>query len=430
MRPLLLLLVASSCRVAFDRVTDGPSADDTGDVPPSEVEIVVEGHGIAIVEGEAPCTGTCRYTTGPLEITAQAGEAWQLESFGAPCLAPPSCTAPLGARVLVKFARAPITANVVFVSSRNVGMTGLASIDAECASLASAAGFPGTFVAWVSTSTIDARSRVGAARGWVRSDGLPVLDTMNDIASYVKPRGVVVDEYGAVPSNYFVITASTSAGLKTTGHCSNWTASTGPADGAVSDQTGERTLSFASSPCGPQRVYCIQTDRTVPVILQPPPLAAGRYIFLGTTPFVPTGAAAAADSQCQGEATQAGLPGAYRALIATTTESAATRVGGIGGLWRRSDGVAVAWNGLDAPALDAAIIRRADGTLPSMYYSEWLGAANLQVTGTPNGTCQDWTSTTASSPEVTSVLSLTALVRTGSASNCGLTGMLLCAQLP
>jgi hypothetical protein len=47
---------------------------------------------------------------------------------------------------------------------------GLAGADEKCQTLATNAGLPGHFLAWLSTSTTDARSRFASARGWIRPD--------------------------------------------------------------------------------------------------------------------------------------------------------------------------------------------------------------------------------------------------------------------
>ena len=60
--------------------------------------------------------------------------------------------------------------NRVFVtSSKKTGdFGGLAGGDTECNSLASLAGLPGTYVAWLSTATVNASTRLGSAQGFVR----------------------------------------------------------------------------------------------------------------------------------------------------------------------------------------------------------------------------------------------------------------------
>src|SRR5690606_4557544 len=81
---------------------------------------------------------------------------------------------------------AAVPTNLVFVTSTThepASLGGLAGGDAICAARAEAAGLPGTYVAWLSTATVDARDRLGSARGWRRVDGEPFADTVEDLAS-------------------------------------------------------------------------------------------------------------------------------------------------------------------------------------------------------------------------------------------------------
>ena len=76
----------------------------------------------------------------------------------------------------------PTGHNIVFVTSieydGNLG--GLGGADAACQSRAAFAGLPGTYVAWLSTPTVSAHSRI-QGRGWVRRDGRPFVDTIADL---------------------------------------------------------------------------------------------------------------------------------------------------------------------------------------------------------------------------------------------------------
>src|SRR5689334_19443588 len=95
--------------------------------------------------------------------------------------------------------------NVVFVTSGTTPATfaapPLASADGVCASRAVAKGLPGTFVAWLSTSTTDAIDRLAGSRGWVRVDGAPVADTAAEMIAGRIYNPINVDEAGqTVPS--------------------------------------------------------------------------------------------------------------------------------------------------------------------------------------------------------------------------------------
>src|SRR5262245_55485496 len=76
-------------------------------------------------------------------------------------------------------------ANVGFVRSglTDGGIGGLAQADAICAQRAIEGSLPGTYVAYLSTTTVNAIDRLAGARGWVRPDGQPFADTTADIAA-------------------------------------------------------------------------------------------------------------------------------------------------------------------------------------------------------------------------------------------------------
>src|ERR1700734_4365982 len=73
--------------------------------------------------------------------------------------------------------------NIAFVSSAmyDGDLGGTAGADTACRNLAHASGLPGTYVAWLGTSTASAVSRLGSARGWVRPDGKPFADRASDL---------------------------------------------------------------------------------------------------------------------------------------------------------------------------------------------------------------------------------------------------------
>jgi hypothetical protein len=68
-------------------------------------------------------------------------------------------------------------ANFAFVTSTKQLPTtfgsDLAGADAICNTRATQAGLLGTYVAWLSSTTMPAVNRLGGARGWIRTDGLP-----------------------------------------------------------------------------------------------------------------------------------------------------------------------------------------------------------------------------------------------------------------
>ena len=88
--------------------------------------------------------------------------------------------------------------NLAFVTSATVtGNIGVAGADAMCAQAANNAGLAGTFVAWISTSGVNAIDRITGARGWVRTDGASVMDTIDPAFDGAMFAPIDHDENGA-----------------------------------------------------------------------------------------------------------------------------------------------------------------------------------------------------------------------------------------
>src|SRR5207249_1446674 len=96
-------------------------------------------------------------------------------------------------------------ANLAFVSSATYtpgAIGGAAAADATCNALATSAGLPGTYVAWLSTTTQNAVDRVSGARGWVRIDGLPIADLPTALGVQLWYT-LGVDQNGARPASSY-----------------------------------------------------------------------------------------------------------------------------------------------------------------------------------------------------------------------------------
>jgi hypothetical protein len=314
----------------------------------------------------------------------QAAESWKFDGFSAPCSASP-CTPPLGASITATFSKAPIGANLVFVSSQKAPLNGgVAALDQHCQTLATNASLPGVYKAFVETSTQTFAQRFAGARGWVRMDGLPFLDQITDLLSNDPPRAVMFDETGAVAGRQYVQTGFAG------NTCTDWTANAQTL-GGYSDLAGRVAYTSSFGTC-PERVYCFGTDRNVAVAIKPPPFPYGRYVFTSSRVGSDIGVAGA-DAHCQAEAAQAGLPGLYRAALATTTQSAGDHVGSLAGTWRRPDGVVVTFDGLDQFPLLSGLHAAADGTSLQLPDADAFGFGASSWTALGTRTCSDWTST-------------------------------------
>jgi hypothetical protein len=121
----------------------------------------------------------------------------------------------------------PQNPNYAFVTSAPapIGQLSLDAGDAICNAAAAALPSAGVFRAWLSTSTIDARDRLQGARGWVRADGTPFADTVDDIAHGRIFNPLSIDEHGVTTSQVAVVITGTSADgrLDANMNCGDWT---------------------------------------------------------------------------------------------------------------------------------------------------------------------------------------------------------------
>ena len=296
----------------------------------------------------------------------------------------------------------PQNPNYAFVTSSPVpiGQLSLDTADGICNASAAALPSPGLFRAWLSTSAVDARDRLQGARGWVRADGTPFADTVDDIEQGRIFNPLSIDEHGLTLSPVAVVVTGTLADgrLEANMNCGDWNgdASGNATAGTTDGTTGVWTRS-TTVPCGGQaRLYCFGVDHVATVAPAPPP---GKLAFLSNDPFSIGGGLAAADSHCQREATAAGLSGTFRALLASDGVPAASRVQvNASVVWWRLDGVRL---NADASAtfLDAATLLAPLNVTSRMNYmdaSVFTGAGQPTDAGAAAQTCADWMSTAAS----------------------------------
>jgi hypothetical protein len=286
-------------------------------------------------------------------------------------------------------------ANLVFVTSQPVfvGRFGsLAVADAACRQFASAAGLPGSYVAWLSTSTTNAIDRIAGARGWVRPDGRPFADTPADIEAGRIWYPAAVDENRAVTAT-LVVTTSDARGRFNGNSCADLTDDTMDTACELGESTGT-AATFSSYPLlsgiclVPEPMYCFAIDRHARV--QAPIPRAGVRVCPADA-FDPSRGLAGADALCAQTAQTAGLAGTFRALLATTSMPAGVRFDAAAGPVVRPDGIAIADSvgDLFAGRLASAPNATLDGRYLNGYV--WSGAADpMQVSSF--APCRDWTS--------------------------------------
>ena len=144
-------------------------------------------------------------------------------------------------------------------SGNGANLGGLAGADAHCASLAEAAGVTGkTWRAYLSTSTEDAKDRIGAGP-WFNAKGTKIADDVASLHSDANAinkengldeKGAVVKGRGDEPNQHDILTGSNADGTKIADQtCGDWTLS--GAEGAAMvghhDRMGPDTLATATS---------------------------------------------------------------------------------------------------------------------------------------------------------------------------------------
>lgn len=153
----------------------------------------------------------------------------------------------------VAAATAQETAMSFFVTSAGPGnggnLGGLAGADAHCAALAEAAGATGrTWAAYLSTSEVDARDRIGSGP-WHNAKGLLIAESVEALhgdgnaitkATALDETGAEVNGRGDDPNRHDVLTGSLPNGTAAPQTCENWTSGGAETAGMVGhhDRTG------------------------------------------------------------------------------------------------------------------------------------------------------------------------------------------------
>lgn len=292
-------------------------------------------------------------------------------------------------------------ANYIFVtSSRHAAgaIGGLAGADAICQGRADAAGLDGSYVAWLSTqSGENAVARVGEGSGWIRPDGLPVANTVDQLRTGHFFYPPVLDENGTLAAPDIAWTGTYDGmfdAIEGNTDCAGWTSSDGAATSTAGDvgSVGSWWSSLYLLACASEYpLLCVGNDRQQEIVVEP---IEGRRVFISEGYIVATQGRAAADSLCAQEASQSGFDGTFLAMLAVDGESPMARFDVDGPPWVRVDGVRVfADDGPLGDALLAPFMLDRNGTLLYLAMA-WAGAGAADAAGAPATTCTNWTAMT------------------------------------
>ena len=295
--------------------------------------------------------------------------------------------------------------NLLFVTSTmytgNLG--GLAGADATCAARARAAGLPGTFVALLSTSTVNARDRLGQSSGWARPDGRPVADTQADLFAGRLLYPPKLDEFGKTVPPWFLGKTETTFSQAHTGSRSDGTVDP---DNTCKDWRSQEEAVWSSHGmpeasngtalvegwglCSGQtgRLYCLAVDNQARVAAQAP--AGTRKVFVSAADFDPSTGLQGADALCAREASAARLSGTFVAYLASAGGTAASRLGTEGAPWARTDSVLVVESAADLAT--ARLLAAIDVTAAGQKVSRGVWTGSESPTAPATRDCYGWTS--------------------------------------
>jgi hypothetical protein len=377
---------------------------------PGQVEVVVVGAGrVRSTPAGIDCPGTCRARfDGADSVTLTASGAPDSGNYFAgwsgDCAGFDECRLTLerGRNVSVGFG----PANIAFITSETYipgTLGGIEGADARCRARAQAGGLEGNYVAWISNASVDAIDRLRGARGWIRPDGLEVVDSAEDILTgrvFYPPR---LNELGVDVLLGPAFTGTNATGRWSSNSCGNWDTLEANYTSGNASCVGECFSEVSLRPCDitPTALYCFGIDHAVRV---EPVRAAGRLAFVSTIGFSSGGGIGSADQVCQTEAQRAGLAGSFLAELAQADSPPEARFNLDGPPWVRVDGVLL--NVSAAKYFSDMFQGSAPNVTATGNYltrtEAWTGQLG-SMAPTIDGTCDDWRSTTGTEGVIASV---------------------------
>jgi len=260
--------------------------------------------------------------------------------------------------------------NAVFVTRDPVVPGNLGSpagADEVCQGAAESAGLDGVFIAWLAGPELPL-NRLADARGWVRTDGRDFADRPSDLVllNRYPPR---IDQNGDdIGETAYVVTGFDPDAPDLVSNCEGWSSTAGTTNGGWAHFGPGGWMRFAPTRgCSESaHLVCFGTDR---VVALEPPGEITRAAFVSGETWRPVDGISSADELCTLEADGIGLPGSFRALLATTEASALGRFA-----------ASTVWQRLDATPLAGTLEQLSSGEAQtSVSYSPGIVAAHTRV---------------------------------------------------
>ncbi len=367
--------------------------------------------GSSVTVGGTTCVGSptatvsCPVTvpTGSaVTITTMPSHPWAIPTWSNGCVGN-TCGVTVAADTSVTLTWAQ-SGNLMFVTANGSytgALGGLAGANSICDGAGTAAGLPGPFIAFLSSSTqpMSARLPSGDTR-WVRPDGELIAASQAQLLNGQLSSPILLDENGAVVATTNTASAWTGTfpgGSASANTCTDWTSTATSGTPGIPTTTATSSIAASFGGCTIQHhLYCMQTGGRV--VSVPPPIPADA-VYMFTSHMVGTGGIgiAAMDAACNNEAHAAALPGNYVALVSTSSVTALTRAVLYGTL-TRPDGWIIGRHSSTSSVLtfgqmvNTAAVEAGRAWVP--YTSTWNGMAG-NASGSQQ-TCTNWTNSTSS----------------------------------
>jgi hypothetical protein len=300
-----------------------------------------------------------------------------------------------GATVTADFE--PQDHNIFFVTdTTTTGELGQTVYDSLCNNAASGAGLNNhdgnAYLAWMASSPYAPTGRFTGVRGFVRPDGTPFADSFPGVPNDAVLNPPVLDEYGQEVLEV-AFTGTSADGTASGNDCGGWQRTDLMATvGSSSSGPGEFLESALRRCDNPAHIYCARHTFTTPLLPKP---SAGKLVFLSSRRWTPGRGIGDADAFCDGLKPASHALANFKALLATSTSPASSRVQ-LAATYVREDGQVVGTGAelAHSLALGTGIWQDADGHYPAHYVYVWTGSQAPGVVGTMASTCGDWNATT------------------------------------